>query len=115
MPRLLSFCQNSDDAPLLDQSAENFGVRHKESSAAGVADISVHLGGDVRQYPVMEEEGEEQEEEKGIATVENPEQACTPTVQGQGEEEHQTTHKDNEDEDFRRARVTREWEAIDQV
>lgn len=63
----------------------------------------------------MEEEDEgREEEEDNVDFVENPEKATTPNVQGQGEEEHQII-ADHEDEDSRRARVTREWEAIDQV
>lgn len=102
--------------PLLDLSAENVGGRRKESSTAAVAGIPAHFGGDIRQYPVMEEEGEEQEEEEESLKVgENLEKGATPKVEGRGEEEYETVNNDSEDEDSGRARVTREWEAIDQV
>lgn len=109
-------CQNSDDTPQLDHSGENFGGAHIESSMVALAGISVHFGGDVRQYPVMEEEGEGQEEgEENVDSVEHQEKNGTPKVQVEGEEDHHQTNNDNEDEDSRRARVTRDWEAIDQV
>lgn len=113
LPRPFAVWQNSGGTPLLNRSTENFGERI-ESTTAAVAGISAHLGGDVRQYPVMEEEDEGQEEEDIVDFVGNPEKAASPRVQEQGEENHQTNH-DNEDEDSRRARVNREWEAIDQV
>lgn len=76
----------------------------------------MHLGGDVRQFPVMEEEeGEAHEEEENVEVMENYEQATTPKVREQGEEQRKTINNDKEDEDSRRARVSREWEAIDQV
>eukprot|EP00752_Nemacystus_decipiens_P012906 g11424.t1 len=113
--RAESALQNPDNSSLQDQSANDIGGGHNESGTAAVVGVRVHLGGDVRQYPVMEEEGEEHEGgEDNEEVVEKPGTTTTPKVQRQGQEQHQTSN-DNEDDTSRRARVIREWEAIDEL
>eukprot|EP00903_Cladosiphon_okamuranus_P006214 g6108.t1 len=108
--------RNGSASQNFDLSAENVEARQKESSKVAVVGIPARLGGDVRQYPVMEEEGAEQEEEdESIKVAENLETAVTTEIEGRREEEHEAINNDNEDEASTRARVAREWEAIDQL
>jgi len=119
-------------APLLDHSPENGRRVHlKSNMAAEKKGVSVDISEDVRQYPVAEEEDEEDEEDKEegqqqeqqeqeprrddkLNGVENSEITSNPYSRGESQAEKQSKNED-EDENARRARIAKEWEAIDQV
>lgn len=114
----LSQPQRIESAPLWDYSSKNIGEGHSESSTVADTGIPEHVGGDVRQYPVTEEEEEKEEEgepkDGHVDFMNNPDKIGTSDVQREKEDEQQIGTED-EDEDSRRARVAKEWETIDQV
>ncbi|CAM9731746.1 unnamed protein product, partial [Pylaiella littoralis] len=105
-------------APLWDYSSKNIGEGHSESSTVADTGIPEHVGGDVRQYPVTEEEEEKEEEgepkDGHVDFMNNPDKIGTSDVQREKEDEQQIGTED-ENEDSRRARVAKEWETIDQL
>ncbi len=122
----------------MDQSTGKMRGGHLRSNTAADKGVSVNVSEDVRQYPVAEEEEEEEEaeeEEEEEEEVEEGQQEHQEQEPQREDELHVVEssqvdntsnsqrepqaekHRKNEDEDEEagRARIAKEWEAIDQV
>ncbi|CAM9605659.1 unnamed protein product, partial [Hapterophycus canaliculatus] len=109
----------------LDPSSTERGEGINGKRQANVTGISTHVGKDVRQYPVME--GDDEQEVEGEEEVERdaedggePKRVAADDLSRnpdghRGCKEDEQSNRNDQDEDARRALVAREWEVIDQL
>lgn len=120
--------QPIEKAPLLDQSTEKMRGGHLKSNLAADKGVSVYVSEDVRHYPVAEEEEEAEQGEEGqqeqqeqepkredkLHVMKNSQVDGSSNSQGESLAEKQRKNEDENDE-AGRARIAKEWEAIDKV
>lgn len=101
-----------DRAQLSGDCASRFQGGQNQTSIPNNAEVLVHVGGDSRRCPVIQEEENEEEESGGLNNLREP---TTPSSPRRPHKKRASKQADEENMEGQRAQVAKEWATIEQV